>query len=417
MSGGAHVAPRAAFGHRDFRRYQAARFLSVIGTQMQSVAVGWQIYELTHRPLDLGYVGLAQFAPAFGLSLVTGHAADRFDRRRILVGCNAAVAVCALLLMLLSRAPGAGVLPIYGVLVLLGIARAFSGPAGAALMPSLVPPEHFSSAVAWSSSIWQVATIVGPALGGALYGLAQHATAVYGCTAALLAIAAVLVATLHPRAVEIEKKGTSWETLLAGIRYVWKERVILASVSLDLFAVLLGGAVALLPVFASDILHVGPWGLGILRSGPAVGAAVMAIGMAYRPLRKRSGATMLSCVALFALATIAFGLSRNVILSFLALVVVGASDMVSVVVRQTLVQLNTPPQMRGRVSAVNMMFVVASNELGEFESGITAAWLGVVPAVVIGGVGSLLVVGLYALFFPELRRIDRLDAPRTPQEG
>ncbi len=407
----ATVSPRAAFGHRDFRLYQLARFLSVIGTQMQSVAVAWQIYEITHRPLDLGYVGLAQFVPAFGLSLVTGHAADRFDRRRIVMACNVAVAVCSLLLLAFSWSRTTTVAPIYVVLVLLGTARAFSGPAGQALMPSLVPPAHFASAVAWSSSIWQIATIVGPALGGALYALGGNASGVYATTAALLAVATLLVTLVKPRPHDLETKAASWETLLAGIRYVWRERIILGSISLDLFAVLLGGAVALLPVFASDILLVGPIGLGVLRSAPAVGAALMAVVMAYRPLKRRSGATMLACVALFGAATVAFGLSHHFAVSLVALVVIGASDMVSVVVRQTLVQMSTPPQMRGRVSAVNMMFVVASNELGEFESGVTAAWLGTVPAVVLGGVGSLVVVAFYTVFFPELRRVQRLDGP------
>ena len=409
------VSARAAFGHRDFRLYQVARLLSVIGTQMQSVAVAWQIYALTHRPLDLGFVGLAQFVPAFGLSLVTGHAADRFDRRRIVMACNVAVALCSLSLLGLSLSGRPSVLPIYVVLVLLGSARAFSGPAGQALMPSLVPPEHFSSAVAWSSSIWQIATILGPALGGVLYGALGNASGVYGVTALLLAASTFLVALLQPRPHDLETKAASWDTLLAGIRYVWRERIILGSVSLDLFAVLLGGAVALLPVFASDILHVGPWGLGVLRSAPALGAAIMAVWMAYRPLERRSGATMLACVALFGVATIVFGLSRSFLLSLFALLVLGAADMVSVVVRQTLVQLSTPPQMRGRVSAVNMMFVVASNELVEFESGVTAAWLGTVPAVVVGGLGSLAVVACYMFLFPELRRVQRLDGSRVPR--
>jgi MFS family permease len=405
------IAPRAAFQHRDFRLYQAARFLSVVGTQMQSVAVAWQVYAITHRPLDLGFVGLAQFVPAFGLSLAAGHLADRVDRKRIVLACYLAIAVCSLILLGVSRSAQPTVWPIYAVLVLFGVARAFSGPAGQALMPSLVPNAHFANAVAWSSSIWQVATIAGPALGGFLYG-AKGATGVYASTAILCVAAAALLAFVHPRPGAMEKKGTSWSTLLAGVHFVLRERLILGSVSLDLFAVLLGGAVALLPVYASDVLHVGPMGLGLLRSAPAVGAAVMAVVMAYRPLRRRAGRTMLISVAIYGVATIVFGLSRSVVLSLVALVVLGAADMVSVVVRSTLVQLNTPHEMRGRVSAVNMMFVVASNELGEVESGLTAAWLGSVPAVVIGGIGSCIVVAYYALRFPELRRIDRLDAPR-----
>jgi MFS family permease len=406
----AAVAPRAAFQYRDFRLYQSARFLSVVGTQMQSVAVAWQVYAITHRPFDLGLVGLAQFVPAFGLSLAAGHLADVVERKRIVLTCYLGIALCSMLLLALSRSGSTSVLPIYGVLVLFGVARAFSAPAGQALMPSLVKKEHFANAVAWGSSIWQVATIAGPALGGALYGWAG-AAGVYTSTAALCLSAAALLSFVQPLPGEREKRGASWSTFLAGIRYVWRERLILGSVSLDLFAVLLGGAVALLPVYASDILHIGPRGLGVLRAAPAVGATVMAVFVAYRPFKRHAGTTMLASVALYGLATIVFGLSQSFFLSLAALLVLGAADMISVVVRSTLVQLSTPHEMRGRVSAVNMMFIVASNELGEFESGTTADWFGTVPAVVIGGIGSCLVVAIYALCFPELRKIDRLDAP------
>jgi MFS family permease len=407
---------RAALRHRDFRVYQAARFLVTIAIQMQSVAIAWQVYAITHRALDLGYVGLVEFVPIFGLALFAGSVADRFDRVRIMIATTLGVTGCALALLGMTLAHRGGVLGIYGVIVAFGVARAFSAPAGQALTPSLVPKEDFPNAVAWSSSFWQVATIVGPSLGGVLYG-AAGAGAVYGSTAALTLIGCVLLAQIHTRSGgeegegegPREKRAATWGTFFAGIRYVRRNRVLLGSISLDLFAVLFGGASALLPVFASDVLHVGPWGLGLLRSAPAVGAAVMGAVVAYRPLRRRAGATMFVCVALFGAATVAFGLSRSFFLSLAALVVIGASDMVSVVVRQTLVQLKTPQEMRGRVSAVNMMFVVASNELGEFESGITAAWLGAVPAVVLGGIGSLLVVLVYAFGFPELRDIDRLE--------
>jgi MFS family permease len=399
---------RAAFRHRDFRIYQAARVLITIATQMQAVAIAWQVYAITHRAIDLGYVGLAEFLPTFGLALFAGAVADRFDRRRIVIVTNLVVAACALALLAMSWTERGGVLGIYAVIVAFGVGRAFSAPAGSALSPSLVPPEDFPNAVAWSSSFWQVATIIGPALGGLLYG-AGGPTAVYGTTAALCTIASLLVGVLRPRPGAVEKKSASLETFLAGIRYVKKNRILLGSISLDLFAVLFGGASALLPVYASDVLHVGPRGLGLLRSAPAVGAAIMAILVAHRPLKRHAGTTMFWCVAIFGLATIVFGLSHSFILSLLALLVTGASDMVSVVVRQTLVQLKTPNEMRGRVSAVNMMFVVSSNELGEFESGLTAAWFGAVPAVVLGGVGSVLVVVAYAFGFPELRRVDRLD--------
>jgi MFS family permease len=403
------VAPRAAFQHRDFRLYLSARFLSNMGAQMMSVAVAWQVYAITHRAIDLGYVGLAQFVPAFGFSTAAGQLADRLDRGRILATCNLVLAACALALLMLVSRKTHGVFPIYVVLFFVGVARSFSGPAGQSLLPSLVPVAHFPNAVAWGSTVWQVSTIVGPSLGGLLYG--AGAPWVYGVCATLLALASALVFVIpkHPVVRKGWKESLSWQTILAGFRYVKDHRVILGSVSLDLFAVLLGGATALLPIYASDYLHVGPIGLGILRSAPAVGAATMAIVLAYRPLARRAGITMLTSVALFGIATVVFGLSRNFGVSLVALAVLGASDMVSVMVRSTVVQLRTPPDMRGRVSAVNTMFIVASNELGEFESGITAAWFGPVAAVVIGGVGSIAVVALYALFFPELRKIDRLD--------
>jgi MFS family permease len=402
------VAPRAAFQHKDFRLYLAARFLANIGSQMMSVAVGWQVYSVTHRPLDLGFVGLAQFVPAFGFSLPAGNLADRFDRGRIVAVCNLALAGCALALFALSTSGIASVVPIYAVLFFLGTARSFAGPAGQSLVPGLVPAEHFPNAVSWGSTVWQVSTIVGPSLGGVLYGVAHGATWVYASCVGLLALASAFTFAIEPRPFT-NPKGVSLETVLAGFRYVKAHRVILGSVSLDLFAVLLGGATALLPVYASDILHIGPLGLGVLRSAPAVGAAATAIALAYRPMTRRAGPIMLACVALFGVATIVFGLSRSFGLSLAALLVLGASDMVSVVVRSTVVQLRTPHDMRGRVSAVNMMFIVSSNELGELESGVTAAWLGTIPAVVLGGLGTLAVVALYALFFPELRKIDRLD--------
>jgi MFS family permease len=405
----AAAAPRAAFQHRDFRLYLSARFLSNVGSQMMSVAVAWQVYAITHRAIDLGYVGLAQFVPAFAFSTVAGQLADRIDRGRIAATCNLVLAACALALLFLVLRPTHPVLPIYVVLFFIGVARSFAGPASQSFLPSLVPTEHFPNAVAWGSTVWQVSTIVGPSVGGVLYGVG--ASWVYGISAALMALASALVFAIRARPIvrRGDKEALSWETILAGFRYVKRHRVILGSVSLDLFAVLLGGATALLPVYASDYLHVGAMGLGVLRSAPAVGAAVTAIVLAYRPLVHRAGVTMLASVATFGVATVVFGVSRSFGVSLLALVILGASDMVSVMVRSTVVQLRTPHEMRGRVSAVNTMFIVASNELGEFESGITAAWLGPVAAVVVGGLGSILVVALYAVFFPELRAIDRLD--------
>jgi MFS family permease len=407
------VAPRAALAHRDFRLYLSSQFLANLGAPMLGVAVGWQVYSVTHRTLDLGYVGLAGFVPAFVFSPLAGHLADRVDRARIVAACNLALAACALALFAIAWR-GMGVAPIYAVLFCAGVAHSFSGPAGQALVPGIVPPEHFPNAVTWGATFWQVSSIVGPALGGILYGACGGAAWVYATCAALLALASLLSLAIRPRPVQVAAEDVSWRSILAGLRYVRAHRVILGSVSLDLFAVLLGGATALLPVYASDILHVGPWGLGVLRSAPAVGATATAMALAYWPLTRRAGPTMLACVAIFGVATIVFGLSRSFGLSAAALLVLGASDMVSVVVRSTVVQLRTPHAMRGRVSAVNMMFIVSSSELGEFESGLTAAWLGAVPAVVLGGVGTLAVVAIYALLFSELRRVDRLDEVGTP---
>jgi Transmembrane secretion effector len=402
------VAPRAAFQHRDFRLHLGAQFLANLASQMMSLAVGWQVYETTHRPLDLGLVGLVQFVPAFGLSLLAGNVADRFDRARIVAVCDLALAGCALTLFVISSRGLGGVAAIYPVLFFAGASRAFSAPAGQALVPGLVPAEHFPNAVTWGSTGWQISTIVGPAISGILYGVGHGATKVYAVCAGLLALAALLDFALRRRPLDAPS-AVSWQTVLAGFRYVRAHRIILASISLDLFAVLLGGATALLPVYASDILKMGPWGLGMLRSAPAVGAAGMAIALAYRPLTRRAGPTMLACVALFGVATIVFGPSSSFALSLGALFVLGASDMVSVVVRSTVVQLRTPHDMRGRVSAVNMMFIVGSSELGEFESGVTASWFGPVAAVVLGGVGTLAVVAIYSFLFSELRAVDRLD--------
>ena len=382
------LAPRAALAHAGFRRYLAAWAMANVGTQMLGVAVGWQVYAITHRALDLGYVGLVQFVPAFGFSLLAGRVADRFDRARVLGIANLALAACGLALLAFAARGLTQTAPIYVVLFFVGAAQAFEGPAAQALVPGLVPAEHFPNAVTWSSTVWQVATILGPALGGLLYALSHGAASVYAGCAVLLAVSGGLALSIRANAPVVDEAAMSWRSVFAGLRFVWSQPVLLASVSLDLFAVLLGGATALLPIYASDILRVGPTGLGALRSAPAVGAAAMAIVLAYRPLKRRAGAVMLSCVALFGVATIVFGVSRSFWLSLAALAVLGASDMVSVVVRSTVVQLRTPHDMRGRVSAVGMMFVIASSSLGELESGMTAAWLGAVPAVVLGGLGD-----------------------------
>ncbi|MBV9670782.1 MAG: MFS transporter [Acidobacteriales bacterium] len=398
----------AAFRHIDYRWMQAGRLLSIVSAEMQSVAVAWQVYELTHRALDLGYVGLVQFLPGILLALAAGHVADRFNRRSVLLICYFGYAVVSGLLFWQSAVHLSNVRVIFGILLLLGTIRAFSGPAASALMPQLVPAADFPNAVAWSSSIFMTATILGPAAGGLIYAWGR-ATAVYAVSIPLYVAALILLALVHPRQGGLEKRGASLSTALAGFRYVWQQKIVLGSISLDLFAVLLGGAVALLPIYADSILRVGPRGLGILRSAPAVGAALMAVLLAHRPLRRRAGATMLACVALFGAATLGFGLSRSFTISVAMLFITGAADMVSVIVRGTLVQISTPTEMRGRVSAVNLLFIGASNEFGEFESGLTAHWFGAVPAVVIGGIGTLLVVAVWAWAFPELRRVQSLE--------
>jgi MFS family permease len=397
---------------------------------MVSVAVAWQVYELTGRPLDLGYVGLAQFLPGILLSLPAGSVADRVNRRLILTLSNLSLGLWSALLLFHSLQPKQSVRVIFAILILLGITRAFSGPASQSFMPQLVPAQHFSNAVAWGSSIFMVATIIGPALGGVIYGFqplaaalpanlaswsgswgaARGAVPVYSVAIFLYAVATVLITLVKvaPSTKVPESKGASIDKVLAGFRYVWREKVVLGSISLDLFAVLLGGAVALLPVYANEILHVGTIGMGLMRSAPAAGAALTGIWLAHNPIRGRAGHVMLWSVMVFGVATIIFGISRNLVISLLALFIVGASDVVSVVIRGTLVQMTTPENMRGRVAAVNMLFIGASNEFGEFESGLTAQWMGAVPAVVLGGVGTCLIVALWAWRFPQLRNVDKL---------
>jgi MFS family permease len=398
----------SAFRHLNFMLYQIERLFVVAGLEMLSVAVGWQVYEITRRPLDLGYVGLAQFLPNVFLFLIAGHAADRFSRKSVLLVCNLAFALCCALLIAITLHGPHDVRPIYVVLVLLGIVRSFNSPAGRSLLPLLVPAEVFPNAVAWNATMFQGATILGPALGGLLYAVWGGPAGVYGVSVVACGIATLALARLRLRTSVRAKEEFTARTVLAGLRYIWTHKLILGAISLDLFAVLLGGAVALLPVYAREILRAGPWGLGLLRAAPGVGAAVIAILLAYRPLRSRVGKIMLFCVAGFGAFTIVFGVSHNLPLSLISLALVGASDMVSIVVRGTLVQIATPDAVRGRVNAVDMIFIGASNELGEFESGVTAHWFGTVHAVIIGGAGTLLVVGLWAWLFPELRNADRL---------
>ena len=406
----------AAFSYPDFTLYQLARLFTVMATEMQAVAVGWQVFEITNRPLDLGFVGLAQFWPTVVLFLVAGHAADRFNRRNIVGFCYAGLGLASTMLFLLTISGSRSVHSIYAALTLVGVVRAFNGAAGQSMVPQLVPKEHFPNAVAWSQTVFEAAVIVGPALGGLIYAVFRGAAAVYACSMVAAVVSVIAVGRIRLNPAARKREPASLSTLFAGLRFIWRKKLVLGTISLDLFAVLLGGAVALLPVYARDILHTGPWGLGILRSAPAVGAAVMAVLLAHRPLRRHSGTTMLWSVAGFGLFTIVFGLSRNLYLSLAALLLLGASDMVSVIIRGTLVQLSTPDTMRGRVSAVNSLFIGTSNEFGQFESGVTAQWFGTVPAVVIGGVGTLVVIALWSWLFPELRGADRLTSKLALEE-
>jgi MFS family permease len=400
------AAAASVLRNRNVFLFLAARFCSAMAVMMFSVAVGWQVYALTGSAFALGMVGLAQFLPAFLLTLPGGLAADRFDRRTLLLasyGLDILVGV-ALLALSLQRSPSE--VWIFAVIAFVGVGRAFMAPANGSLLPLLVGPEAFPRAVAWNSTVFQIATIAGPALGGILYALGPWL--VYGIATALLISGFVFIANMRGQW-KVRNSSAGWSGLLEGVRFVFAKRAILGAISLDLFAVLFGGATALLPIFARDILATGPWGLGILRSSPAVGAALMALWLAHYPIRGRAGRRMFACVAVFGACTIAFALSRNFWLSIVTLIILGGVDMVSVIIRGTLVQVSTPDAMRGRVSAVNMLFIGASNELGEFESGVTAAWFGTVPATVLGGLGTLVVVSLWWRLFPTLRRADRLE--------
>ena len=395
---------------RDFRLFLTGRFLGTLGTQIQSVAVGWQVYEITKSPMALGFVGLAQFLPMVILLLPAGDIADRIDRRLVIAGSYFLQAISVALLIALTWT-GTGthtMWPFYLVLAIFGTARAFSGPALRAFVPLLVSKEQLPRGIAISSSSFQVAVIVGPALGGFIY-IAGPLAAYGTCLVFFLGVAISFLAirTQHQQQ-PIDPLLSAFGRLTAGIAYIRSKPIILGAISLDLFAVLLGGATALLPIFASDILHVGPQGLGLLRSAPAIGAVLINFLLIAMPLQRYTGLIMFGCVALFGVATIIFGVSENFMLSMGALLVMGAADMVSVYVRSTLIPLATPPEKLGRVSAVDLLFISASNELGEFESGVMAGLLGTVPSVVVGGLGTIGIVGLWMWLFPALRKVDKL---------
>ncbi|WP_244816118.1 MFS transporter [Caballeronia sp. Lep1P3] len=401
------MAPGPVMRHRPFALFWSARVMSSVAFQMMSVAIGWQVYSITHSAFALGLVGLAQFVPMFVLTLVVGHVADRYDRRTIAYVCQAIEGIAALMLCFGAWRGWNHVGPIYAIATITGAARAFESPSMAALLPNLVARSQLQHASAWSTSANQTAQILGPAMGGLLYGLG--ALTVYGAVTVAFFIAACAVAAIRIDAAVRMRAPLSFGALFSGIAFIRSKPVILGALSLDLFAVLLGGATALLPVFARDILHTGPWALGILRAAPAVGALAGSIWLAHFPLRRRAGTALFAGVIAFGIATIVFGLSRNIYVSLIALAALGASDVISVVVRMSLVQLQTPDEMRGRVGAINSLFIGTSNQLGEFESGMTAGLFGAVPAVLIGGVGTIVVALLWMRLFPALRATRTLE--------
>lgn len=396
---------------RDLPLYLGARFLSEAAALALSVAVGWTIYDISQAPLALGIAGLVQFLPMLLLTLPAGELCDRISPRKVLIGGLALEGLCALAFLACAMNPSPSLWLFFAILPVLGAARAYSDPASQALLPLLVPEEHLPRAIAWGSSAWQVAIIAGPALGGLAY--AWGAVVAYGVCGAGFLASTLCVARLggrQPARRDRADLGQRIGRIVEGVRFIWSRPIVLGAISLDLFAVLLGGATALLPVYARDILHTGPVGLGLMRSAPALGACLVALVQVRRPPERQVGRMLFAAVAVFGVATLVFALSRSFVLSLAALFVLGASDMVSVNIRAALVQLATPDEMRGRVSAVNLLFIGASAELGAFESGVAAALIGTVPAVVVGGLGTLLVVAIWMRAFPALRQADRLRA-------
>ena len=399
--------------HRNFAFYLSARVLGTLAVQMQHVAIGWHVYALTGNLFDLGLIGLAQFAPFLLLILPAGHVADRYNRRNIIAFCLAAQLLCGLLLLGFTLTGLDIVWPVFLILTLFGSARAFMMPATQAVLVNMVPPGDFSKAVALSSSTFHIAVILGPTLGGLLYF--YGATTVFLAASVLLVVSVALMCMTRTAPQAVSKEPASWHSVLQGLRFVMSRPVVLGAMSLDLFAVLFGGATALLPALAADVLHVGPSGLGLLRTAPGVGAALCSVALAFFPITRRVGLWMFGGVALFGACTVLLGSTTSFILALLALLLMGAGDMISVYVRHLLVQYETPDEIRGRVSAVNSVFIGASNELGEFESGVTAGWFGLTRAVVFGGAATLVVTGLWSVLFPVLSRMDRF--PHAEREA
>lgn len=399
----------AAFRHIAYAYFFFARFLTAFATQVVSVSVGWQMYEHTGQPIYLGLIGLVQFLPSLLLILVTGTVADRYNRRLISAICIFVGTLCAAALLFLTVSGTFAPLPVFLILTVFGIERAFMTPAMQSLAPNLIPPEDLTNAITWNSMSWDAAAILGPVAGGLLYGVGANVA--YTVAVLFFAAGSVLTFLIPKPQQRVAHERRSLNEMLAGFRFIWSEKVVLGAVSLDLFAVLLGGAVALMPIYARDILTLGPWGLGMLRAAPSFGAIAMGLFLATYPIRNRAGICMFVGVAMFGVGTLVFGISHTPWLSIAALAIMGASDLISVYVRETLITLWTPDHVRGRVNAVNMVFVGASNELGEFRAGTMAHYFGAIPAVVIGGLGTLTVAILWATGFPQLRRIDSLNAP------
>jgi MFS family permease len=397
--------------YRPFLLFWLARVFSIVGFQVSAVAVGWQVYELTGSAFNLGMVGLVQFLPMVVLTLAAGHVADRYDRRFITRTCQFIECVAASALALGSLEGGLHIAGIFAAVALIGAARSFENPTMAALLPGLVTPRQLPKAAAVMSSAVQTAFIIGPALGGLLY--AAGAIVPYAVAASLFLLAGIFSGSMRLNRPTNYSKATGFRSVFLGITFIRTHPAVLGAISLDLFAVLLGGATALLPIFARDILHTGPWGLGMLRSAPAAGALVMSLILARHPLNRRVGRIMFGAVIIFGMATIVFAVSTSLALSIAALMTLGAADVFSVVIRMTLVQLSTPDEMRGRVSAVNALFIGTSNQLGEFESGVTAAIFGLIPAVLIGGIGTIAVALIWMYLFPELRNTDSLGSTQV----
>jgi MFS family permease len=401
------IQPDSVLRHPGYLNFAASRVFSSLSFQCVAIALGWMIYDQTHSAFALALVGLCQFLPMVVLTFIVGHVADRFDRRRIGLACQVILATVSALLAIATWQDWLTPAGILVAVTIMGATVAFERPTMAALLPSIMPSSLLQRAIATSTSMMQTALIIGPSLGGILYG--AHPVAPFALAAVLFAVASVNVISIRMQWTPSKREPVTLTSVFAGVSFIKSRPVMLGTISLDLFAVLLGGATALLPMFASDILHAGPWGLGFLRAAPAIGALTMSIVLARRPLSSRVGIKMFAAVAVFGAATIVFAVSTSIMLSIAALLVVGAADTVSVVVRSSLVQLLTPDSMRGRVNAVNSLFIGTSNQLGEFESGMLAGVMGPVAAGVIGGVGTIVVVLLWSRLFPDLRKVDTLQ--------